>query len=138
MMKRFILFVFLAVLILAALPAGADQTYSYWAWHSKTDDDIYCFSFFPNIWYYYTYQQVGGKTIYCDNTESSWGATWCELDVRLEEATPCYYGSIAKPGTDPSHFYFGAPPSRRRALTMPGVALAANTMPLKGKSCAKS
>lgn len=53
--------------------------YEYWAWNSKPQfpPGIYC-------------GQVGGKTVYCDLTESRWGDTSCDLDVRLGDATPCY------------------------------------------------
>lgn len=134
-MKRLLMLFVLALVFFAVLPVHADQTYSYWGWKSKTDDDIYCFLVFSQIWAYYDYQQIGGKTIYCDGTESSWGATWCELDVRLEDATPCYYGSLATPaGSDPSRFFFGAPPGKRRGV----AALTAATLTKEKPQCANS
>lgn len=91
-MKRIALLFVLVALLVVALPAGADTTIEYWAWHSKTDSDIYCYNFqmtFSMITAYYEYRQIGGKTIYCDGSESTWGDTWCEADVRFGESTPC-------------------------------------------------
>ncbi len=91
-MKRSLLFSVVAVLLfLAVAPAAqADQTFEYWAWQSRSDGSIYCGPWWPQLPWYYDYVQVGGKTIYCDLTESTWGDTSCDRDIRPGDATPCY------------------------------------------------
>jgi hypothetical protein len=95
-MRRIALLFVLVTLFVAAMPVGADTTTEYWAWHSRTDSDIYCYGsqiMVPHIHVYYEYRQVGEKTVYCDGSESSWGSTWCEVDVRPGDSTPCYQSS---------------------------------------------
>lgn len=104
-MKRIALLFVLVTLFVAAMPVGADTTTEYWAWHSRTDSDIYCYGsqiMVPHIHVYYEYRQVGGKTVYCDGSESSWGATWCEVDVRPGDSTPCYQSSVISVPEAPS------------------------------------
>jgi hypothetical protein len=105
-MKRIALLFVLVALFVAAMPIGADTTTEYWAWHSRTDSDIYCWGpsvmVGPEITNYYEYRQVGGKTVYCDGSESTWGATWCEVDVRPGGGTPCYQSSVMSVPEPPS------------------------------------